>query len=103
MSENEVKQPKKPAPKPQAPPKKSESLIYAGPTLGNGQLSKYTVFKNGVLPAHVQEIVDAEKSVKSLLVPVSKLAHVESKLSDQTSVESARYAEAKTVFSKRGE
>lgn len=99
----EVTEDKKPKAKPKSTPKQveqkapAEAVIYVGPTLGNGQLAKYTVFKSGVLPAHIQAISDAEKSVRALLIPVSKLARFESRLTDKTSAEASRYAEAKTI------
>lgn len=87
----------KPEPKPEKP---AEPLIYIGPSLRNGQLIRSTVFKAGKLPAHVQYLIDDCTALKSLFVPVSKLAQAEAKLTQKASVERARYEEARKHFSK---
>lgn len=94
---------KKTVAKTPVPAAKKEALIYVGPTLRGGVLSRYSVFKHGELPPHVKEIADEHKCIKSLLVPVSKLAQIENRLLDKTSVEAVRFAEAQTVFKKEVE
>lgn len=98
VEETKVKLPKAPQPVVvQQPPEKREASIYIGPSLQGGSLVRNTLFKGGVLPAHVQELADKHRSVIQLIVPVSKLAEYEKRLADKTSVEAARFEEAKTI------
>lgn len=90
--------PKQVAEKPKAKP--AEASIYIGPTLPDGKLIRSTVFKAGKLPAHVQHLLNDCAALKSLIVPVSKLAQAEAKLRQTASVERARFEEARKHFSK---
>lgn len=93
----EVKQ----APKKQAVPEQpKETSIYVGPTLRGGRLARYTIFKDGELLPNIADIANEHKAVKSLIVPVSRLADVEKRLQDPSSLESLRYKEAAKLFSK---
>lgn len=80
-----------------------EPSIYVGPTLRGGRLSRYTVFKGGTLPAHIEPLADEHRAIKRLIVPVSRLAEIESRLRDKSSAEFALFAEADKIFSKGGE
>lgn len=53
---------------PQKPP---ENTVYIGRTK-NG-LTKYTVFKGGVLPAHIEAMAAKDETIKGLIVPASEL------------------------------
>lgn len=78
----------------------AEPAIYIGPNLPGGQLSRYTVFKNGVMMPHVVKLIEANPEIKSLIVPVSKLAETEQKLQDPASVVASRYAQISKTFVK---
>lgn len=91
--------PKAPQVKP-APTKKAEATIYVGPTLRGGRLTQSTLFRGGELPANVKELAERHAAIKRLIVPVSKLGAIESKLKDPTTPEAAYYAEAARLFSK---
>lgn len=72
-----------------APEVKAEPTMYIGPSLPNGQLNKNTIFKNGVLLPHVYDLIHNCPAIKHLIVPVSKLAAAQAKLSDRSSPECA--------------
>lgn len=74
--------------KPVRPP---EPTIYVGPNLSGGLLVRYTVFKEGKMLPHVQELVEQNPDVKALIVPVSKLAVTEQQLNDPASVVTAKF------------
>lgn len=92
---NQEPEQKQPEPEP-----KKESLIYVGPTLPSGQLSRYTVLKDGVKPFWVEELLQECKALKFLFVPVSKLGDTQKRLSDSSSIESSKWAEVRKHFSK---
>lgn len=74
--------------KPTLPP---EPTIYVGPSLAGGTLAQYTVFKEGKMLPHIQDIVEKNPDVKALIVPVSELATTEQQLSDSTSVVAEKF------------
>jgi hypothetical protein len=76
----------------------TESTIYVGPSIPGGRLSTFTVFKNGNLMHHVEQLLVECKAIKSLIVPVSKLTATQQKLKDSSSVEAARYQEVQKTF-----
>lgn len=76
-----------------------EAVTYIGPTLPGGKLSRYSTFRNG-LPVRVGKLVEECKALKTLLVPVSKLAASQQKLADRSSVQYARFAEVRKHFNK---
>lgn len=86
--------------KPTTDLKAVEPAIYVGPNLPGGKLSRYTVFKNGAMMPHVAKLIEANPAIKSLIVPVSKLAETEQKLQDSSSVVASRYAELSKTFAK---
>ncbi len=51
--------------------KTAEPTIYIGKSLLG--LSRYTVFKGGVLPPHVEAMAAKDETIKNLIVPVSQL------------------------------
>lgn len=97
-------EPKKQAQKVAEAPKeaKKEATIYVGPALQGGKLGRYTIFKGGDLLPNVAELAKEHKSIKALIVPVSKLSEVERRLKDPTSIESVRFKEAGKIFSQGG-
>lgn len=49
----------------------AETTIYIGRSLPG--LSQYTVFKNGQLPAHVEQMANQNANLAGLIVPISTL------------------------------
>lgn len=89
MTTSEEKEVKKSAAK-QAKPKrtsekKTDPMIYIGPNLSNGVLSRFTVFKDGV-PEHI-----ADPEVSRLIVPVQKLGDALVRLSQSGTAEHSTY------------
>lgn len=50
----------------------AESTVYVGPAKPG--LATYTVFSCGVLPPHVEKMIEENADIKHLIVPVSRLA-----------------------------
>lgn len=88
----------KPAQKKQ--PEKTEASIYIGPSLPGGKLNRTALFKGGKLPKHIEQLANECPAIKALIVPVSKLAAAEVKLSQTASVELARFKEIGKHFNK---
>jgi hypothetical protein len=59
-------------------PKSVEQLIYIGPNLPGGRLSKNTVFRGG-LPVYLNDLLEQQPSIKDLIVPVSETAAAQEK------------------------
>jgi hypothetical protein len=78
---------------------KPEPLVYFGPTLPNGKLSQFTVFRGG-LPRHVDELVKSLPVLQLLFVHPSKLNLSRVKLADSSSPEWASFQEVKAHFNK---
>lgn len=74
-------------------------VAYIGPNLPGGKLFQFAVFRNGK-PAYVQQLIEECSALKFLFVPVSRLSVARQKLSDKTSVEYAKFAEASRHFAK---
>lgn len=53
------------------PQKQPENTVYIGKTVKG--LTKYTVFKGGVLPAHIEALAAQDETIKGLIVPASEL------------------------------
>lgn len=51
--------------------KKPENTVYIGKSLHG--LSQYTVFKDGVMPPHIEAMAAKDETIKGLTVPASKL------------------------------
>lgn len=51
--------------------KKLETSIYIGKSLPG--LSQFTVFKDGILPAHVVDMASKNISIAGLIVPLNEL------------------------------
>lgn len=52
-----------------------ESLIYIGPSLGAGKVTRFTVYQGGK-PKYMEEVFAACPEVEKLFVPVVKLSAV---------------------------
>ena len=49
----------------------AEATIYIGkPLLG---LPQYTIFKEGIIPPHIAEMIKNNEAIKGLIVPVKEL------------------------------
>lgn len=70
-----------------------ETVVYIGPSIKN-VVSTGTVYNNG-LPARLAAEIEKQPAVKSLLVPVSRLAAVQGELSNQGSAVSLIYEKIK--------
>lgn len=49
--------------------------VYIGPTLPNGILKQYTVFRNGMVPRHIQSLYDGNDALRGLVVPVGDMTY----------------------------
>jgi hypothetical protein len=78
-----------------------EALIYVGPSLPGGFLTKYTTFSNGI-PDHLKLHFEKCPAFKRLFVPVSQLTAVEGRLNDATSAESVFYRKTVEYFTRKG-
>lgn len=86
------------APAPQKPkPKSAGARIYVGPTLIKHGLVENTVFKGYELPKNVQALANENPCIRSLIVPVSRLTHVQARLNDTTSLEFKNLQAAKKI------
>ncbi|NNV06215.1 hypothetical protein ETC03_07110 [Geobacillus sp. MMMUD3] len=74
-------------------------LVYIGPSLPGGLLTRYTIFSNGI-PAHLQGYCEECLSFKQLFVPPERLALAENNLKDPTSAESVFYRDTVDFFRK---
>lgn len=50
---------------------KATATVYIGKSYPG--LPQYTVFKNGVLPEHVKEMIGQNEAIQGLIVPVNQL------------------------------
>lgn len=66
-------------------------LIYAGPNLGNGRLSQYTVFV-GEPPAHLDDLYALHPYLADLVVPVEELSAVQARIALPGTPENQAYA-----------
>lgn len=71
-----------------------ETVVYIGPSIKN-VVSTGTVYNNG-LPERLVAEIEKQPAIKSLLVPVSRLAAVQRELSNQGSAVSLIYKKIRT-------
>ncbi|MED3732551.1 MULTISPECIES: hypothetical protein [Geobacillus] len=76
-----------------------QPLVYIGPSLPGGLLTRYTIFSNGI-PAHLLGYCDACPSFKQLFVPPDRLTLAENNLKNPASAESVFYRETIDFFRK---
>lgn len=62
------------------------SFIYCGPTLKNGELVQYSIFKTKI-PEHVLQKAIEIPAIKSLIVPIDDVVIVKERLKDKNSSE----------------
>lgn len=73
---------------------KQEPLIYCGPSLPNGEMNRYKIYKNGA-PKHIEDHVKKCPAISHLFIPVSQFAAAKKKLAQRGSKESAWYDQIK--------
>ena len=69
--------------------KKADTLIYCGPSFP-GRLQQYSVFRGGV-PKYLDNLIEECPNIKSMIVPISKLAITRDKLNKKGSRENQLY------------
>jgi hypothetical protein len=79
----------------------SSQLIYCGPPLPNGLLSRFVVFRDG-LPKHLAEHFQKCPALEKCFVPVQSLAATLKAQANKGSAEHSLYEAVKNYFS-RGE
>ncbi|MEH7122110.1 hypothetical protein V7127_02575 [Bacillus sp. JJ1773] len=72
---------------------KTETLIYCGPTIKNGELQQYAVFQ-GVLPDQVKKHKEANVAVSELFVPVKAFSTFREQIKRKGSRESMFFERA---------
>lgn len=76
---------------------KPESLIYCGPSLPNGLLSRFVVFRGGI-PVHLEKHVQACPALKHMFVPVKAFSDMHKALNTVGSAENLLFEEVKQHF-----
>lgn len=93
--EQEIKvEKRKTTPKPKPKSKKKGQLIYIGPNIENGRLSRYTVFKDG-LPKHIEILVEQRPEIEQMIIPVSDFANVNTRISQSGTLENQLFKQLK--------
>lgn len=80
--------------------KRSERLIYLGPNLPGGKLSKYAIYKGG-LPTHLNDVYEACPAIKKLFVEPSIMAKKEQAINQKGTPESVFFSQV-LDYSKKG-
>lgn len=68
------------------------TVIYCGPTINNGELQQYSVFR-GELPEHVKKYLENE-AVNHLIVDVNRLASVKKNIMQRGTLDNQMYLKA---------
>lgn len=71
--------------------------IYCGPSLPNGLMARFTVYRGG-LPPHLNEQFESCPALKQLIVPVEKLAETVAAINTTGSAESTWHKEIQAHF-----
>lgn len=74
-----------------------QSLIYIGPTVKRGLLTKHTVYKNG-LPKNIDEHLQKCPQLNRMFVDVTKMTEFENEVNDKTSSMHVFFNAVKTYF-----
>lgn len=91
----------KPDVKKEAPAKKPERLIYCGPSLPGGMLQQHTIYK-GDISKHLDAAIEKCPAIRSLFVPVAKLAAVTTAIQSAGALENLRYREVQKFIQEGG-
>ncbi|MFU1797376.1 hypothetical protein ACM1RC_26155 [Paenibacillus azoreducens] len=60
-------------PRSEAQNEQTKQLIYVGPNLPGGRLSRFTVFM-GSIPKHLDDLLEKQPEIEHLIVPVEELS-----------------------------
>ncbi|MCB5255538.1 MAG: hypothetical protein LHW58_07850 [Candidatus Cloacimonetes bacterium] len=80
---------------------KVERLIYCGPNLPGGKLTKYRVFKGGI-PEYLNDVIAGYPEIKRLFVPVADLQKAETAISTKGTPQQLAYEAVQKNISKGG-
>ena len=79
-----------------------ERLIYIGPNLPGGKLSKYAIYKGGI-PTHLNDVYEACPAIKKLFVAPSIMAKKEQAINQKGTPESVFFNQVLDYIKKGGE
>lgn len=80
---------------------KAERLIYCGPNLLGGKLTKYRVLKGGI-PEYLNDVIAKCPEIKRLFVPVADLQITENAISTKGTPQQLAYEAVQKIISKGG-
>ena len=80
---------------------KVERLIYCGPNLPGGKLTKYRVFKGGI-PEYLNDVIAKCPEIKRLFVPVADLQKAEIAIVARGTPQQLAYEAVQKLISKGG-
>ena len=80
---------------------KVERLIYCGPNLPGGKLTKYRVFKGGI-PEYLNDVIAKCPEIKRLFVPTADLQITENAISTKGTPQQLAYEAVQKIISKGG-
>lgn len=72
---------------------KQQTTIYCGPTINNGQLTQYSVFK-GDIPVHINQLIKKNPILGELFVSVQDFTVTRKNISIQGTRENQLYLKA---------
>ncbi|MFD0710634.1 hypothetical protein [Paenibacillus sp. GCM10027626] len=79
--------------------KTQQQLIYVGPNLPGGRLSRFRVFKEGI-PSYLDDIVKSNPDISRLIVPIEVFTAVLARVSTPGTIE---HAAAQKLIERQGE
>lgn len=69
-----------------------QQMIYVGPNLPGGRLSRFTVFREGV-PAYLGDVLEQQPAVGTLIVPVDEMSAAVSRAATAGTLEHSAFEE----------
>jgi hypothetical protein len=81
--------------------KTKDKVIYCGPNIPGGMLSKYRIFKDGI-PEYLNELIDKCPEIKMLFVPVAELTRANRAIDIKGTPEQIAYEKVMKFISKGG-
>ncbi len=81
--------------------KEKDKVIYCGPNIPGGLLTKYRVFKCGI-PEYLDELIDKCPEIKSLFVPIADLPKADRAVGTKGTPEQMAYEKVMKFISKGG-
>src|SRR5690625_4626992 len=73
---------------------KSEPLVYVGPNIRVGALSRFTILRDEV-PTHISNLIKDQPEIELLIVPASKLINALSRIEKTGTREASAYKKLK--------